>query len=448
MAKISRLVLIWFLLLGAGKALADLRLDADVMHHPQLDEASSLASGAMELAFQPSARANGYSQNLDLVLFGRWNERLSKHSHADVREFAYTLASRDYEARVGMTRSFWGVTEGAHLVDIINQEDWLEDVDGEDKLGQPMLSLAWTADWGIWRAYLLPYFRERQFPDRALWPIPFAIAEEEARFESEREQQHLDYAFRWKHYFGGLDVALSWFQGTGREPRLLPCARRGSGRPGTQDQANCDLEEAFAGEEPSAMEELLLELGSGAGLMPSREEQEEAAVQAALADIVLVPHYDQIGQFGLELQWIQGAWAWKFEGRRRQQRSNVRHAAAAGFEYTRSQPFNWPVDFGYVLEYLYDERGGRGGEIAPLNNDLLIAWRALFSDVAGTQFLAGVLQDLDDRGRIYSLEASRRLGDAASIGLELRIYSDLPADDPLGFLADTDRIRLLLSYYL
>lgn len=443
-------MLLVFVLPGTVAHAVDLRFDADVMTQPDLADsrAQRQLSGALELALQPSARNRGISRNLDLVLFGRWHESLSKHTHADVREFAFTWASREFETRVGVTRNFWGVTEGAHLVDIINQEDWLEDIDGEDKLGQGMLSAAWTGDWGIWRGYLLPHFRTREFPDPAVLPLPFEVEEDQARFESTRAREHLDTALRWKHYVGSLDFALSWFKGTGREPRLVPCAARGSGRPGTDDEANCDLDAAFGGQQPNAVEELIIDLGSGLGLTPSRDELEEQAVREAMDDIVLLPHYDQIEQFGLELQWITGGWAWKLEARRREQQARVRHAAAAGFEYTQGMPFGWPADFGYVVEYLYDERDGGIDGFAPLNNDLLLAWRGTFSDIAGTQILAGMIQDLDDRGRIYSVEASRRLGGAASVGLELRVYSDLPADDPLAFLGDTDRARLIFSYYL
>ena len=53
---------------------------------------------------------------------------------------------------------FWGVTESVHLVDIINQTDFAGDIDGEDKLGQTMLSLMLQRDWGEITAFVLPAF--------------------------------------------------------------------------------------------------------------------------------------------------------------------------------------------------------------------------------------------------------------------------------------------------
>ena len=58
---------------------------------------------------------------------------------------------------------FWGVTELRHLVDIINQTDLVENLDGEQKLGQPMVQLTLLKDWGTLDFFAMPYFRERTF---------------------------------------------------------------------------------------------------------------------------------------------------------------------------------------------------------------------------------------------------------------------------------------------
>ena len=52
-----------------------------------------------------------------------------------------------------MRREFWGVTETAHRVDILNQTDQVESFDGEDKLGQPMVNFSWSKDWGTLDLY-------------------------------------------------------------------------------------------------------------------------------------------------------------------------------------------------------------------------------------------------------------------------------------------------------
>lgn len=430
-------------------AQAALRLDLEANHLPQARDSAlqPATSAALELELSPQAREGSWTYTLDLVGFARYAPDEGRRQHADLREFVFTGTGERLEWRLGVGRVFWGVTEGAHLVDVINQDDALENLDGEDKLGQGMAVLGWRDPaYGQFQAYLLPHFRERRLPDAAGLELPFPLADQQPRYESAAGPRHVDHALRWQHYAGSLDWAVSWFRGTAREPRFLPCAAQGSRRPGTENGPNCDLDQAFAFEEPGALELLLLELGSGLGLTPSREELEEEAIAAALADVVLVPAYDQIEQLGLEAQWVTGGWAFKFEGRRRLQRGRVDHAAVAGFEYTQGLAFNWPVDLGYIVEYLYDERSG-GASLSLFNNDVLLGLRALFSDVAGTQLLAGVIQDLDDRGRLFGLEFSRRLGADFSLAAELRIVSDAAPDQALALLSRSDFARLTLSYY-
>ena len=60
--------------------------------------------------------------------------------------------------RVGVGKVFWGVTESRHLVDVVNQSDFVEDLDGEDKLCQPMLALTLKLVWGTFDLFvLLPF---------------------------------------------------------------------------------------------------------------------------------------------------------------------------------------------------------------------------------------------------------------------------------------------------
>jgi hypothetical protein len=82
------------------------------------------------------------------VPFARLDSVDSERSHFDIRELNYLWLDDAWELRIGIGKVFWGVTEFVHLVDIINQTDLVEDIDGEDKLGQPMVSLSFPRDWG------------------------------------------------------------------------------------------------------------------------------------------------------------------------------------------------------------------------------------------------------------------------------------------------------------
>ena len=105
-------------------------------------------------------------QSVLFVPFARLDSADDERTHIDVRELVYQRVGDDWELRVGLGKVFWGVTESQHLVDVINQTDLVENIDGEDKLGQPMINLALIRDWGTVDLFVLPGFRERTFPGR------------------------------------------------------------------------------------------------------------------------------------------------------------------------------------------------------------------------------------------------------------------------------------------
>ena len=74
--------------------------------------------------------------------FGRYDEHDHERSHVDLREAKYRYVNGAYELTLGVDKEFWGVTEFLHLVDIINQTDNVESIDGEQKLGQPMVKFS------------------------------------------------------------------------------------------------------------------------------------------------------------------------------------------------------------------------------------------------------------------------------------------------------------------
>ncbi len=345
------------------------------------------------VSFQPEYY-HSWNDNRDsflVVPFVRWDQHDEERSHADLRELAWIHAAPSWELRAGVRKVFWGVTESQHLVDIINQTDLVEDPDGEDKLGQPMVNLAWVRDWGTLDLFVLPYFRERTFPGSAgrLRP-PLAVDTDQARYESAREQRHIDAALRWSRYLGDWDIGLSHYSGTRREPRLVP---------GFDDQ--------------------------GAP--------------------VLVPHYDLIRQTGLDVQMTRGAWLWKLEAIYRKGQGERFFAATGGVEYTLIGIGDGNADVGLVAEYLYDERGAKA--TTPFQNDVMVGLRLALNDVQSSAALLGAIVDSDSGATFYSLEASRRLGHQWKVDLEARAFVDVPVSDPLYGLHRDDYLQVELGYY-
>lgn len=314
----------------------------------------------------------------------------------DLREAYWLHVAEAWELRAGFNRVFWGVTESRHLVDVINQSDLVDDLDGEAKLGQPMLQLSLPTDWGTVHGFLLPYFRERTFPGEAgRLRTGLLVDTDAARYESDDEQRHLDWALRYTQHFGPLDLGLSYFEGTNRDPALLPELRADGP--------------------------------------------------------VLVPYYGLIRQAGLDAQLTLDAWLWKLELLRRRGELNLLGqdedylAAVGGLEYTFFGVGESEADLGVLVEYLWDERGERA--TTPFQDDLFVGFRLGLNDIQDTAVLAGVIVDQDHGAQAWRLEASRRLGETWTGSLEAVVFANPQPEDPLYALRRDDHLMLELVYW-
>ncbi len=407
------------------------------------DQPDRQSSAALEIEF--FREWNRGDQLFSGVIFGRVDSDDDERTHWDIRELSFVHAARDYEVRLGIRKVFWGVTESRHLVDIINQADFVEDIDNEDKLGQPMVNLAWISPFGTWDVFWMPLFRERTFPGedgRPAFPLP--IEQDAARYQSHRGDNHDDFALRWRHTLGAVDIGLSAFKGTARDPRLVPCLREGSGFPNTENQANCDLESLMAGAMPTgnpSFDDIIVGLAQAGGNNTTEEDVRNA--------LLLIPHYDQIEQYALDAQWIIGPTALKLEATRREQRGELTNALVTGFEYTLYGLFGSAIDMGLLSEDLYDERDPETQDL--FDREIFAGTRLGFNDVAGTAVLAGAVRSLDETTVAYLLEAERRFGSSLKVSAQVRALSNVPDSAPeqsfSSVLEQEDTFSLIMEAY-
>lgn len=324
---------------------------------------------------------NGGADRIVVAPFLRWGGNGDGRDHADLRE-AYWLRQGDgWSLTAGIDKVFWGVTESRHLVDIINQDDALEDIDGEDKLGQPMLNLNLYGSFGTVGVFVMPVFRKREFLDfgaRLAGPLPISGPV----YGSPDGERHVDWALRWSNSIGAWDLGLSYFQGTSREPRLVP------------------------------------------------------------AGPALVPVYDQIRQAGLDVQWTSGDWLWKLEAINRSGHGPDFWAATAGFEKTFSGIGGGGIDLGLIAEWNYDGRDQTLAPATPYDNDMFLGARLAFNDIGSSSLLGGVLLDSDTDARIWTFEGQRRFGEDWVISLEGRFFDGAAAPDPTAAILADDFISL------
>ena len=321
------------------------------------------------------------NDSLTMVPMARLDSSDEQRQHVDLRELHWLHAAPTWDLLIGVGKVFWGVTEGRNLVDVINQTDRVEDLDGDDKLGQPMVRLALIQDWGTLTFFALPYFRERVFRgEKGRLRAGLVIDADNPQFESSLEEWHPDFAARWSQALGDWDVAVGFFRGTSRAPRFALDFRDDG---------------------------------------PPR----------------LTPIYDQIDQASLELQWTVEAWLWKLEAISRWGHDEHFGAAVAGFEYSFFSLFDTALDLGIVAEYLYDGRGAAAPR-TPFDNDLFVGGRLAFNDVGSTSILAGAIVDDKTGATLVTVEASRRLGDRWTIEIESLSFLGVP---PTGLLYDVQR---------
>ena len=84
-------------------------------------------------------------------------------------------------------------------------------------------------------------------------------------------------------------------------------------------------------------------------------------------------------------------------------------------------------DLGLVAEYMFDERDERAYNTI-FEHDLAIGTRWSLNDVADTQALLGVIWDVKTEEYVFSVEASRRLGETWTLLVEGRVFGG--ADEP------------------
>tara|TARA_E500000318_G_scaffold45425_4_gene42947 strand:+ start:5193 stop:6410 length:1218 start_codon:yes stop_codon:yes gene_type:complete len=339
-----------------------------------------------------SADWNGGDDRLTLVPYARVDRDDDSRTHVDLREANWLHIGDGYDLVIGADKVFWGVTESRHLVDIVNQSDGVEDVDLEDKLGQPMVQLAVPSDLGTFSFFVMPYFRERTFPDADARLSGGVRVDGDAQYDSNAEEFHPDLAVRWSQVIGDFDVGLSHFHGTSREPRLLAL-----------DPAN-----------------------------PAN----------------LTPYYDQIDQTGLDLQYTTDAWLWKLEAIGRGGHGEYFPAAVAGFEYTLFGIRGSDMDLGFLAEYQYDGRDEDGSAPGMLaNNDTFVGTRLTFNDVDDSSILAGAVVDNEDGSTLLSLEAERRIGDAWKVEAVARFFLNADRENSIKVLERDDFVSLTLIRY-
>ena len=284
-----------------------------------------------------------------------------------------------------------------------------------------MAHLTFSGDWGTAELFALPWHRERTYPGRHGRLRPGLVVDHDlVEYESGAEERHLDVAARYSHSFGPLDLGLSFFDGTSREPALRPVLRPVLDPTG-EPVRNPDTGEPI--------------------LVP----------EASLA-----PYYAQIRQFGLDAQLTAESLLLKLEAIHRTGALNLSSrqrpfgeeedyaAFVIGGEYTFYSVFESAIDLSLLGEWHYDDRGR--SSTRPFQNDVFLAGRLALNDVEGTEIIASVIADTDYVSRTLGVEFNRRLSDEWSLRLEATAMLEVDEADPIRTTWRDSFIAVELTY--
>jgi hypothetical protein len=418
--NLNRSALMSAALLSAAVAQADISIDSQLDYEVTgyfadragQNQETQRMNNSLALEVEVFNSWNDGDESITFKPFYRYDEMDDERSHGDIRELIWNKVADEYELKVGVGKVFWGVTESAHLVDIVNQTDGVESLDGEEKLGQPMVQVLLEREWGNLDLFVLPYFRERTFAGKDA-RLSAGLDYADAVYESSAEEKHVDVAARWSHYWEDLEYAVSVFHGTSRD----------------------------------------------------------ASIGYDVSNLEFVPYYSQITQLGAELQYLNEGWAWKFEGiyRDGMLKNSVGDpevnfplvvspfgslvadeedyiATAVGFEYTQVGIFDSRMDLGWVAEHIYDSRQ-EDASVGAFEHDVLLANRWVANDEADSELLVGVIYDYEYEDYSLSIEGNTRIFDGLSFEIEARVFAPSTDDPQYGF-RDEDLVKMTFSYYL
>lgn len=321
-------------------------------------------SSAFSISAQPRLLIRDFMHSGTIVFqpFIRWDNQDSRRSHFDIRELYAHFRAGAWDIGFGVQNIFWGVTESQHLIDIVNQVDFVENMDRESKLGQPAVYLSTQGSRGMLEILCMTGFRERTFPGvngrmRGAYPVRV----QDAEFESRAGSGRIDYAVRYSNTLLSTDFGLYHFYGTSREP------------------------------------EFKVTFGNS-------------------GDLVVIPYYPVIHQTGIDIQKWYGSVLFKLESYHRKSVEDIVIAFTGGVEFPVNNLVYSERDITLFAEYLYD---GRGDEPPVLfDDDFFLGLKIDMNDSRDTSVQSGLFLDRNTKSILSSLKFKRRIFNQVIFNIE------------------------------
>lgn len=126
----------------------------------------------------------------------------------------------DFSLTVGKAKQHWGIMETRNLVDVINTTDYLHGYNSMEKLAQNMVKIGVPFNIGQVDVYLLEGGESREFFESATRFEPIRVVND-PRYSDHTSANDIDVAARYWYYNDNLEIAYTFFKGTGRTPLII-----------------------------------------------------------------------------------------------------------------------------------------------------------------------------------------------------------------------------------
>ena len=339
------------------------KITTEASWYPQKEAFPGQKGGFLHIETRPELAI--FSDKGEIFIQPRISGGSSGNGIVDIREGHFTTQFGGADILVGNTILFWGKTESYNPVNVVNATDYSRGLMRGEKRGSPMLSVSWPLGAGQ-IDFLTIGFVENIYPKASTRERPSPQILKNVSYSGGAKSGDLANAVRWSGYFGDVDFGISWFDGTGKSPRML--------------------------------------------LQPNGK---------------LKPDYSRITQAAMDIQYILDASALKMELIHRSgqyNRSGVNEsyrAGVIGIEHNFYDIDGSGDDIILIAEYAHDSRMGRSH--SGFQNDFTFGARWLWNDVEGTEFLSLLTQDLDNGGKTLRVSFDRRINNQLTFEVNARL---------------------------
>ena len=331
-----------------------------------------------------------YGDEAEMLLQPRITSGTSGSGLIDFREANVTARIGDADILVGSTILFWGKVESYNPVDIVNSHDFSRGLMRSEKRGAPTARVSWPLGPGQLDLMAID-FVENAYPELSARERPGLRISKSTSYSGGAKRNDIANAIRWSGYFGDIDLGLSWFQGTGHSPRLLP-----------------------------------------------------------QADGRLKPDYSRITQAGLDIQYLRGDTALKAEIIHRKGQydrlgtARSYRAGVFGVEHNLYDITSDGRDLVLLAEYARDSR--KDLSHSGFQNDLTLGARWVWNDVEDTQVLGLLTRDLDNAAQTMTFSIDRRLTDELTFEASARLAERYERDPNSTALSQDSAVIASITY--